>query len=181
MQLQVVAPLGFAGRVIAAYRDGVAARDLVFLVFGVRRKAWGAERLYVLKVVLDVKSRGEQVPASHTAYMLEEASQLGLDLIGITLPRLARGMRLPKHHRQKHTKDLGTPLRRFRGGARVPKGVEDERRPSGGSPHSGGSNVRRRRSRAEKRGRACPTNARETQHRRDKRRKASPRMSRQTK
>jgi hypothetical protein len=58
MRLQVVAPSGFAGRVIAAYRDGVAARDLVFLVFGVRREAWGAERLYVLKVVLDVKSRG---------------------------------------------------------------------------------------------------------------------------
>jgi proteasome lid subunit RPN8/RPN11 len=83
MRLQIVAPSGFAGRVIAAYRDGVAARDLVFLVFGVRREAWGAERLYVLKVVLDVKSRGEHVPASHTAYMLEEASRVGLDLIGM--------------------------------------------------------------------------------------------------
>jgi len=83
MRLQIVAPSGFAGRVIAAYRDGVAAKDLVFLVFGVRREAWGAERLYVLKVVLDVKSRGEHVPASHTAYMLEEASRVGLDLIGM--------------------------------------------------------------------------------------------------
>jgi proteasome lid subunit RPN8/RPN11 len=83
MRLQVVAPSGFAGRVIAAYRDGVAARDLVFLVFGVRREAWGAERLYVLKVVLDVKSKGEHVPASHTAYMLEETSRVGLDLIGM--------------------------------------------------------------------------------------------------
>jgi len=83
MRLQIVAPSGFAGRVIAAYKDGVAAKDLVFLVFGVRREAWGAERFYVLKVVLDVKSRGEQVPASHTAYMLEEASRVGLDLIGM--------------------------------------------------------------------------------------------------
>jgi hypothetical protein len=83
MRLQVVAPSGFAGRVIAAYRDGVAAGDLVFLVFGVRREAWGVERLYVLKVILDVKSRGEHVPASHTAYMLEETSRVGLDLIGM--------------------------------------------------------------------------------------------------
>ncbi len=83
MWLQVVAPSGFAGRVIAAYKDGVAARDLVFLVFGVRREAWGAERLYVLKAILDVKSRGEHVPASHTAYMLEEASKVGLELIGM--------------------------------------------------------------------------------------------------
>jgi proteasome lid subunit RPN8/RPN11 len=83
MRLQVIAPSGFASRVIAAYRDGVAARDLVFLVFGVRREAWGVERLYVLKVILDVKSKGEHVPASHTAYMLEETSRVGLDLIGM--------------------------------------------------------------------------------------------------
>ncbi len=45
MRLQVVAPSGFADQVIAAYKDGVAARDLVFPVFGVRREAWGALHL----------------------------------------------------------------------------------------------------------------------------------------
>lgn len=71
----LIAPPGFSNAIINAYRSGAAPRDRVFLVLGERQESGGV--YYIMRVVLDVESAGERVPAQHIVYVLN-TQRLGL-------------------------------------------------------------------------------------------------------